>query len=106
MNGRGWGAPSWVVGFCAACKGKALFSVDADPAHRCMHAGSRLASQQSECKGLPTDDTQHTEDMDLCREVRLPTKKQLYSVASVETHNYFMFCISLLKLQDLWSDWK
>lgn len=30
--------------FCAACKGEALFSMDADPAHRCMHAGSRLAS--------------------------------------------------------------
>ena len=77
--------------FCAACKGKALFSTDADPAHCCMHAGSRLASQQRERKGLPTDDTQHTEDMDLHREVSLPTKEQLYSA-----NDYFMFCINLL----------
>lgn len=46
-------------------------------------------------KGLPTDDTQHTEDMDLCRGVTQPTNKQLYSVASVEGQNY-LFCIHLL----------
>lgn len=70
------------MGFCATCKGKALFSMDADPAHCCMHAGFRLASQQSERKGLPTDDTLHTEDMALYVEVALPTRKQLYFVAS------------------------
>jgi len=59
--------------------------MDADPAHGCIHAGSRLASLQSKGKGLPTDDTQHTEDMELHYEVTLPTRKQLYSV---ETYNY------------------
>lgn len=48
-----------------------------------LHAGSRLALQQSERKNLPTDDTQHTENMDLNRGVTLPTNKQLLSVATV-----------------------
>lgn len=95
MNGQGWGAPCWVVGFCATCKGKALFSIDADPTHYCMHAGCRLASQQSKRKGLPTDDTQHTEDMDLYREVTLPTRKQLHSASNVETHYYFVQCVNI-----------
>ncbi len=59
--------------------------MDADPTHRC----SRLASQQSERKGLPTDDTQPTEDTNLDREVALPTKKQRSSVASVATYSHF-----------------
>lgn len=103
VNGRGWGAPCWVVGFCAACKGKALFFMDADPAHCCMHAGSRLASaQSSKRKDPPTDDTQHTEDMDLYWEVTQPTRKPLYSL-SVETHKYFMylFICFTITLQDL-----
>lgn len=41
-------------------------------------------------KDLPTDDTQHTEDMDLYSGVTLPTRRQLRSVASVEIHDYFM----------------
>lgn len=45
VNGQGWGGGTMLGSrFCAACKGEALFSMDADPAHRCMHAGSRLAS--------------------------------------------------------------
>lgn len=64
VNRRGWGgAPCWVVGFCATCKGSALFSVNAEPAHCCIHARiSQIgtATQQAH-NGLPTDDTQNTE---------------------------------------------
>ena len=70
MNGQG------SRGFVQHAKAR-LFSADADPAHHRMHAGSRLALQQSERKSLPTDDTQHTEDMDLYKGVTQPTNMQI-----------------------------
>lgn len=59
------------------------------PPTPCMH--SDLHCNRGSVKGLPTDDTQLTEDMGLHREANPPTRKQLLLCSKCETHNYSIY---------------